>query len=81
MKYSTSERKWLTKLREKKNMTHAQVAEQVGISRAYYTAIESGTRRPSPEVAQAIAKALAFDWTIFFKIKSNVSTHEKELTK
>ena len=29
--------------------------------------VESGKRRPSPEIAIKIAKVLDFDWTIFYK--------------
>ena len=42
------------------------MAREAGISRAAYTNIENGKRRPSPEVAQKIAKVLKFKWTLFF---------------
>jgi len=35
--------------------------------------IELGSRNPSPSVAQRVAEALEFDWTIFFEDKSNVT--------
>lgn len=63
--------KILVKKRRSKNLTQAQVAEQSGVSRAHYTHIENGVRRPSPDVAQKIAKLLDFDWTIFFTQSSN----------
>ncbi|MDK1718686.1 helix-turn-helix transcriptional regulator [Dellaglioa algida] len=59
-------RTWLKEKRTIKGMTQQEVADKSGIKRAYYTAIENGTRRPSPEVAQGIAKTLKFKWVIFF---------------
>jgi len=59
-------RLWLQELRLTSGKTHQDVANEAGIERAYYTMIENGTRSPSPAVAQRIAKALNFDWTIFF---------------
>ena len=41
----------------------------VGIDRSYFTQIVNGTRRPSPDVAQKIAKELNFEWTIFLTKK------------
>ena len=38
----------------------------VNVSQPAYSNIENGRRRPSPEVAQRIAKVLGFDWTLFF---------------
>ena len=63
--------KILKKRRRSKNLTQSQVAEQSGVSRVHYTHIENGVRRPSPDVAQKIAKLLDFDWTIFFTQSSN----------
>lgn len=68
-------RKWLQKLRQSKNMTQQDVANKAGIERAYYTMIENGTRSPSPAVAKRIARALGFDWTIFFTDDGSISTH------
>lgn len=48
----------LYKARKEKRMTQAQIAQLIGIDRASYTHIERGTRNPSMDVAQAIAKAL-----------------------
>lgn len=64
-------KQWLREIREKSKLTHKQIASNVGISRASYTNIESGHRRPSPEVAKKIAQFLNFeksglDWTKFF---------------
>lgn len=63
--------KILLKKRRSKNLTQLQVAEHSGVSREHYTHIENGVRRPSPEVAQKIAKLLDFDWTIFYTQSSN----------
>ena len=43
-----------------------EVAQRAGISRAYYTEIEIGKKKPSPVVAQKLCIVLGFDWTIFF---------------
>ncbi len=64
-------REWLKMKRIDKKMTHDDVAKASGIERAYYTMIEQGTRRPSVQVAKAIAKTLNFDWIIFFDNKCN----------
>lgn len=56
----------LEELRTKKRYSQEEVAHAAGISRAAYTNIENGKRRPSPEVAQKIAKFLKFNWTWFF---------------
>ena len=57
-------RVWLMKKRGL--ATHQQVADHVGISRSYYTEIESGKKNPSVVTAKKIALALRFRWTIFF---------------
>lgn len=57
----------LVEIRKKLKLTQQQVAERAGMNRAYYTMIETGIRRPSPEVAMRIGKALDFDWTRFYE--------------
>ena len=57
---------WLKEIRDTLQMTQAEIAEKVGVQRAYYGMIELGIRRPSPEVAMRIAGALGFDWTRFY---------------
>jgi len=74
----------LINARNAKNYTHEQVAElasQQGkrISRQFYGMIENGDRRPSVEVAKAIAKVLDVDWTIFFETNSNGTLREKHV--
>lgn len=64
-------RTWLKAKRLDKKMTHDDVAKASGIERAYYTMIEQGNRRPSVHVAKSIAKALDFDWVLFFDDKCN----------
>lgn len=54
-------REWLKKLRSKKGMTQRGLAACVGVSQNFYSSIETGERRPSPEVAQKLADVLDFD--------------------
>ncbi len=68
-------RGWLKVKRLDKKMTHDDVAKVSGIERAYYTMIEQGKRRPSVQVAKAIATVLDFDWVLFFDEKSNETLH------
>jgi DNA-binding XRE family transcriptional regulator len=56
----------LEKIRVRIGKSQEDVARAAGITRAAYTNIENGKRRPSPGVAQKIAKCLGFDWTLFF---------------
>lgn len=57
---------WLIDARKQKGESQKDVAGQVGIAQATYCLIESGKRRPSPEVAKRIAAILDFDWTLFY---------------
>ena len=63
----------LVEARNKKGLTHEQVASLTDnlITRQYYGMIENGVKRPSVDVAQAIAKVLEIEWTIFFNLKGN----------
>lgn len=54
-------REWLRALRVQQSLTQQIVAERTGITRAGYTMIENGDRRPSPEVAKKIARLLGFE--------------------
>lgn len=65
---------WLKNIRETEKLTQVEVAEKVGVARAYYTNIENGERRPSVDVAKRIGSTLGFDWTRFYE-------PEKEPTK
>lgn len=51
----------LYKIRISKGLTQQNVADQIGITRQYYTMIEQGLRRPSAEVAKKIAKFFGFE--------------------
>lgn len=53
--------------RKTKGCTLRSVANYAGISEAYYSMIERGLRRPSPQKAKRIAEFLGFDWTQFFE--------------
>lgn len=55
---------FLKQYRTRLGLTQEAVAEEVKISRAGYTMIETGRRRPSPDVAKRIATVLGFpdDW-------------------
>jgi putative transcriptional regulator len=67
-------RVWLKKIRENKGMTQRDLSLKLDISESYYSLIENGERRPSPEVAQKIAAFLGgFEWTRFFSKEKDVS--------
>jgi transcriptional regulator with XRE-family HTH domain len=60
--------KWLKELREKKNLTQRQLAEQVGID--YYTFVsqlEVGRGRIPPDRYELWAKAVGVDPVVFVK--------------
>lgn len=58
---------WLKDIRLKLDLTQEQVAERAGISRTFYTEIETGSKKPSIKTAKKIAQVLNFDWVIFFE--------------
>lgn len=60
-------RYWLIKFRERKGLSQSKIAKEIGVSQQMYNYIENGKRRPSPELAQKIAKVLKFDWTKFYE--------------
>lgn len=70
-------RQWLKDVRTAQGLTQLDVAIMADIERSYYTMIEQGKRRPSPEVSMRIAEALKFDWTIFFKNECNKTKQNK----
>lgn len=49
-------RRRLIALRQSRGMTQAQVAQALGLSRAYYTQLEAGRRTPSLAVGLRIAR-------------------------
>lgn len=60
-------RQWLIDLREKKDLTQEQMAVLCETTQMNISHIENGVRRPSPELAQRIAKILKFKWTKFYE--------------
>lgn len=60
---------WLAEIRKKLGKSHDDVATECGISRQYYSFIESGKRGKKLPVATAkrIASALNFDWQKFYE--------------
>ena len=63
----TKKRTWLKKYRNELGYSTIQVAKLVDITQQFYWYIENGQRRPSPQLAQKIAKLLGFDWKLFFE--------------
>jgi len=61
-------RTWLIEIRESKGLTQHQVALLAGISRSAYSNIERG-KGLSVSLAKKVAKALGFNWHIFFDEK------------
>lgn len=59
-------RSWLRSIREIKQLSEQQVAVMAGISQPAYHTIETGQKNPSVPTAQRIARALGFDWTLFY---------------
>ena len=57
---------WLKEIRTNANLTQKEIAVKSYISESYYCLIETGERRPSTDVAKAIANVLGFDWTKFY---------------
>lgn len=60
-------RTWLKEIRLNKKMSQLKIANEVEISRAFYTQIELGNRDPSVRIAKRIAEVLDFDWTKFYE--------------
>lgn len=61
-------RTWLIEIRATKGLTQEQVAILSGISRSAYSNVERG-KGLSVLLAKKIAKALGFNWQIFFDEK------------
>lgn len=74
-------------LRNKKGLTHEDVAKAIGISRSHYGLIENGNRNPSFEVALRLAKFFKvsikelFPDAIFFAGRCYVEKQIKETEK
>lgn len=59
-------RRWLVDYRTQKGLTQEETATKCGISRQYYSFIESGARNCPVKTAKKIAEVLGFPWTLFF---------------
>jgi putative transcriptional regulator len=57
----------MARLRKKKKLTQAELAQILGISQRMVAACEAGERRPSVELAQRIGAALGFSWIRFYE--------------
>lgn len=66
-------RDWLKIKRNQINKSQEAIALSAGITQQHYSLIENGERTPSVETAQAIAKALCFNWTLFFESDQEAS--------
>ena len=60
-------RSWLIEKRKEMNLLQKEVAAAAGISVQLYSSIETGARRPSPDVAKKVAGYLGFPWTRFYE--------------
>ena len=58
-------RQWLIDARGARSQE--SVAKECGISQNHLSAIENGTRRPSPDTAKKLANVLGFPWTKFYE--------------
>lgn len=60
-------REWLINKRIEKKLSQKELAEKCDVSQVSIARIESGERRPSPELAKKIADVLNFSWTRFYE--------------
>lgn len=60
-------REWLTDLRQKKKLSQEELAKLCDTTQMTISNIENGARRPSPDLAQKLAKVLKFNWTKFYE--------------
>lgn len=60
-------RDWLRSARQAKGLSVISIATKVGVSRQFYSMVERGERRPSPEKSKKIAAVLDFEWTKFYE--------------
>mgnify|MGYP001119314784 CR=1 FL=1 len=63
--------KTLGSIRKEKGLTQQQLAEAVGVTKRAIASYESGSRRPSPAVAERIARVLGMDletmWRVLYR--------------
>ena len=60
-------REWLRSARQAKELSIPSMASMIGVSRQFYSMVERGERRPSPEKCREIATVLGFEWTKFYE--------------
>ena len=54
-------RTWLKDIRNERGLLQTEVASKAGISRPFYTMIETGKRNPSTKLAKKLAFILGFE--------------------
>ena len=68
-------REWLINYRKSRNMSQEELANKCDVKQITISSIENGQRRPSPELAQKIAKIFGFYWTKFYE-DNDIQTQE-----
>lgn len=61
------EKDFLKNARKKAGLKQKDVSKKLGISSAAYCNIEKGNRKPSVNLAKAIAAMFGFEWTAFYE--------------
>lgn len=72
-------RYWLINMRNKREFSQETVAKMVGISRSYYSQIETGERNPSGTIALRIADFFETDVSKFFSTEVRNMRNYEEL--
>jgi len=70
----------LRDIRLRNHITQVELAKRVGITGPYYSMLETGERRPSPEVAKRIAKILGFEKYWYKLLDTDASIIEEAAT-
>lgn len=71
-------REWLVQMRNLKGLTQQEASVSAGISRSYYSGVETGKRNVPVKTAKKIAAALGFDWTLFFEETGRKTSHKSK---
>lgn len=58
---------WLKAIRMKHGLSQNAAAEEIGITQASYSNIESGKRKPRIETAKLIGNRFGFCWARFYE--------------
>lgn len=69
-------REYLIKLRKDKSLTQQEVADKIGITKQYYSAVERGKRQKKMDIVLVLAIASVFDVPV-----EQIVECEKELIK